>query len=488
MSKRVVVIGGGFGGLSIAALLAKNGNEVTLIEKNEELGGRARVWQSKGFVFDMGPSWYLMPEVFERYFGLFGKKVSDFYDLKPLDPLYRIFFNKSEIIDIPAQKEKILQTFARFEKNGDKKLMAYLDKARYKYDIAMNEFLYKEYSNIFSFLNWKMITKGTQLHVFATLDRFVKKFFHDHRAKKVLEYAMVFLGNSPKNAPALYSIMSHVDLNLGVWYPLGGMGMLVNALESLCKDHGVTIIKGEEVKGFHYQNNRITAVQTTKNNYQVDIVVSSGDYAHMEQHVVDKPYQTYSPRYWEKRVMAPSMFIMYLGLNKELKNLTHHNLYFSLDWDKHFDTIFKQPSWPQDPCFYLSCPSKTDPSVAPKGKENLFLLIPIAAGVSDSPEMRHQYADYAIKHVENVIGESIHDAIEVSRIFTVNDYERDYLAYKGTALGIAHTLNQTAVFRPAHRSHKLSNLYYTGHYTHPGVGVPMVLIAAEIVANLIKEN
>ncbi|QJR22795.1 Phytoene dehydrogenase [Brevinematales bacterium NS] len=488
MAKKIVVIGGGYAGLSVAALLAKEGHEVALLEKNTELGGRARVWKTKGYVFDMGPSWYLMPEVFERYFGLFGKKVSDFYELKPLDPLYRIFFHKKEIVDIPANKEGILKAFASLEKEGDRKLVAYLKQAKYKYDIAMNEFLYKEYKNIFSFLNWKMITQGTQLHVFATLDRFVRKYFHDHRARKILEYAMVFLGNSPKNSPALYSIMSHVDLNLGVWYPMGGMGMLVEAMEKLCRQYGVAIHTGEEVTGFEYTGSRITSVRTHKGSYPAEIVVSSADYAHTERELLDSSHQTYSESYWQSRVMAPSMFIMYLGLGKRLKNLTHHNLYFSLDWDKHFDTIFKTPSWPQDPCFYLSCPSKTDPSVAPKGKENLFLLVPIAPGLVDNDEMRHQYADYALKHVEHVIGESITDAIEVKRIFTVSDYANDYHAFKGTALGMAHTLNQTAVFRPAHHSKRVPNLYYTGHYTHPGVGVPMVLIAAEIVSGLIKEE
>jgi len=486
--KRIVVIGGGYGGLATAALLAHDGHEVTLLEKNYDLGGRARVWKTRGFVFDMGPSWYLMPEVFERYFQLFGKTIQDYYHLQPLDPLYRIFFHKQEVLDVPANQEDILKVFASLEKDGDKKLLSYLKQAGYKYTIAMKEFLYKEYTTIFSFLNWKMITEGTQLNVFASLDRFVRKYFQDHRARKILEYAMVFLGNSPKNSPALYSIMSHVDLTLGVWYPMGGMGKLVDALTSLCQEHGVTIHTGEEVNGFEYQGERISAVKTATSVYPTDVVVSSADYAHTEQDLLDSPHRTYDSQYWETRVIAPSMFIMYLGLNKRLTNLTHHNLYFSLDWDNHFEAIFTRPSWPEDPCFYLSCPSKTDPSVAPEGKENLFLLVPIAPGLQDTEDIRQRYASYALNHVEEVIGESIQDAIEVQRIFTVSDYRRDYHAFKGTALGMAHTLSQTAVFRPPHRSKKIPNLYFTGQYTHPGVGVPMVLIAAEIVAGLLSES
>ncbi|MGC8771148.1 MAG: phytoene desaturase family protein [Brevinematia bacterium] len=484
---KIVVIGGGFGGLSIAALLGKDGHNVTLIEKNNSLGGRARVMKEMGFVYDMGPSWYLMPEVFERFFSLFNKKVSDFYELKRLDPYYRIFFENEGYVDVYPDREKILELFRQFEENGDKKIESYLKNANYKYDIAMKNFLYRDFKNIFSFFNFRMLTEGLKLDVFKNLDKVISKYFTSHKSKKILEYEVVFLGNSPYNAPSLYSILSHVDLNLGVWYPMGGMGKIVDALEKLCKDNGVKIITGEEVINFKYENNKISEVITNGGNYKADYVISSADYAHTELKILDDSHRTFDKKYWGKRVMAPSMFIIYLGVNKKLKNLKHHNLYFSRDWNKHFETIFEEPKYPDNPCFYISCPSYTDPSVAESDKENLFILVPVSCDIKDENVLREDYFDYLIKHIENIIGENFKDDIIYKRIFSINDFANDYNAFKGTALGLAHTLFQTAVFRPPHKSKKVKNLYYTGHYTHPGVGVPMTLIASEIVYNEFKE-
>jgi phytoene desaturase len=485
--KKVIVIGGGFSGLSIAALLGKDGFDVTLIEKNENFGGRARVMKENGFLYDMGPSWYLMPEVFERFFSLFGKKVSDFYELKRLEPSYRVFFENEGFIDVFPDKNEILSLFKSFEEKGDKKIESYLNNAEYKYDIAMKYFLYKDFKNIFSFFNLRMATEGLKLKVFSNLDKVVSKYFESHKSKKILEYQVVFLGNSPYNAPSLYSILSHVDLNLGVWYPMGGMGKVVDALISLCRENNVKLINGEEVKGFEYDKKSIKKVITTKNTYEANYVISSADYAHVELDLLEKPYRSFDKRYWDKKVMAPSMFILYLGINKKLKNLRHHNLYFSKDWDNHFKAIFEYPEYPKNPCFYICCPSYTDPTVAEKGKENLFILVPISCELKDEERIRKDYRDFLIKHVEGVIGEKFSNDIIYSKIYTIKDYEKDYNAFKGTALGIAHTLLQTAVFRPPHKSKKLKNLFYTGQYTHPGIGVPMTLISSEIVYNIIKE-
>jgi phytoene desaturase len=488
MSQNAVVIGGGFGGLSAAAFLAKDGWSVTVVEKNQELGGRARVWREGGFLFDLGPSWYLMPEVFERFFAHFGKKVSDYYDLRALSPYYRLFFGADGNVDITGDKARTDRTFAGFEADGDKKLARYLEQSRYKYDIAMKSFLYRDYTSLFQFLNARMLTEGVKLNVFSSLDRFVERYFHDRRAKQILEYAMVFLGNSPRNAPALYSIMSHVDLNLGVHYPMAGLGAVVEGMASLCRSLGVRIVTGAPVQSISVEGGRATHVDAGGAEMDADIVVSSCDYAHTETALLGAPWRTYPESYWKKRVLAPSMFLIYLGLSRRLRSLVHHNLYFQTDWDRHFQTIFGKRAWPDDPCFYLSCPSVTDPSVAPAGSENLFVLVPVAPGLDDPDQHRERYAEQVLDHVERVIGEKIRDSIVVRRIFSHRDFSADYNALQGTALGMAHTLNQTAVFRPGHHSRKVRNLYFTGQYTHPGVGVPMTLIASEILRDVVARS
>ncbi|MFP4362695.1 MAG: phytoene desaturase family protein [Spirochaetia bacterium] len=486
MSKKVIVIGAGFAGLTSAALLARKGYQVTVLEKNKEVGGRARIYQEKGFTFDMGPSWYLMPEVFDEFFARFGKKREDYYTLKELDTYYQVFFSPDESVLITKDKEHNRSVFDSFEQDGGKKLDEYLEKAKYKYDIAMNEFLYKEYTSVFQFLNKKMIIEGTKLNIFSNLDKFVQNFFKDRKARQILEYAMVFLGNSPQNAPALYSIMSHVDLNLGVFFPEGGMGGVALGLQRLAEEEGATVLTGEPVTEIQTKKGKVSKVITSSNEYEADIVVNSADYPWSETKLLEKKNSTYSERYWKKKVLAPSMFILYLGIGHELETMEHHNLYFSEDWTEHFDMIFNEPGWPEDPCFYLSCITKTDPSFAPKACENVFVLVPLAPGLEDTDEIRQIYADKMIDHIERVTGEQIKDDILVKRIYSHRDFASDYNAWEGTALGISHTLDQTAVFRPAHKSKKVENLYYTGQYTHPGVGVPMTFIASQIVADQIN--
>jgi phytoene desaturase len=482
MGETVVVIGAGFGGMSSAALLAKKGYDVTVIEKNSQPGGRAIVWGEKGFVFDMGPSWYLMPEVFERFFSEFGKKVPDYYKLKRLDPNYRVFFSKDNVVDVGADVAKIKKLFDSMEEGGGKKLEEYLRSASYQYEIAMDQFIYKDYRSMFDFLNRKVVFEGTKLHIFDSLDGYAKRFITNADLRKILEYTIVFLGGTPHDSPAMYALMSHVDFNGGVFYPMGGMGELARAFHRLCTEQGVKFRFDEEVKRIDVEGGRVKGVTTAKGKVPAGKVIANSDYPHTETKLLDEKYRSYPEKYWSKRAIAPSAILMYLGFDKRIKNLLHHNLYLSKDWDPHFETIFKKPSWPDNPSYYICCTSKTDPSVAPEGSENIFILIPVAAGLEDTDEVRERYFKWVMDHMESLTGESLKEHLVVKRLFSHRDFSSYYNAYKGTALGLAHTLRQTAIFRPAMRSKKVKGLYYSGQYTHPGIGVPMVIIASHILA------
>ncbi len=484
---KIAVVGAGVGGLATAALLAKDGNEVFVIEKNENIGGRARVWKEQGFVFDMGPSWYLMPEIFEHFFEAFDRKVEDYYKLIRLDPSYRIFFSDSTL-DISAELEKNMQLFESLEENGAEKLEEYLKQAKDKYEYLMEGLMYEDLAGIKDMLNPRLMAAGWKLSILSNIDKLTKKYFDSERARKILQYSIVFLGGNPKNTPALYSMISHIDLNLGVWYPYGGLGKIVEALESLCNEYNVEIKTDEEVCGFKVKDKKVTYVETVQTEYNIDAVVVNADYPHSEIDLVGKGYKTYPEKYWEKKTIAPSAFVLYLGFDKKFDSLTHHNVILDYDWVKHFEQIFESPTWPDEPAYYLCCPSRMDETVAPEGHENIFVTIPISPGVEDTPEIRESYFDKTLIHMEKVVGENMRDHLVVKRIFSLNDFKEDYNAYKGTAVGLTHTFSQSAFFRPRHKSKKVDNLYYAGQYTHPGIGVPMAMISAEIVADIIAED
>ena len=490
---KMVVVGAGIGGMAAAARLARDGFDVTVVERNDQVGGRARIWQKDGYTFDMGPSWYLMPEVFERFFEGFGKTAADYYTLKKLTPSYRVFFGEGEAHDVPHDRAGVEALFNRLEPGGGAKLGRYLDEAAYKYKVAVGEFLYRDYRSIFDFLNWRMMTEGLKLNVLGKLDAAVRRRFGDRRARQILEYAMVFLGTSPNDAPAMYALMSHVDLTQGVFYPMGGLSAVAQGIRKLAEEQGVKFVLGTEVTRIVTKGGRAVRVEARGGDggslsLPCDGVLANADYAHVETKLLAAEDSSYPRKYWERRVVAPSMFLMYLGLKRPLGKLAHHNLYFQPDWNGHFDTIFKNPSWPDHPCFYVSCITKTDPAMAPPGRENVFVLVPVAAGLMDDDATREAYARKVIRHVEKMTGEDISPHIETQRIFSHRDFIRDYHAWEGTALGISHTLMQTAVFRPAMRSKKVNNLYFAGQYTHPGIGVPMVMIAADVVAGNIRKD
>lgn len=486
--KTIIIIGAGIGGLATAALLGKAGYKVIVFEKNKQVGGRASVWKTKGFTFDMGPSWYLMPDVFDRYFSYFGKKASDLLQLKRLDPHYRIYFGRKEFIDIVADMKKNNKLFETMETGSSKRIKHYLAKAKNDYEAAIQYILYKEFKSIKDFLTIDLMREGKKLNPLQNLDAYVKGIVSEKKLQQILMYPIVFLGGSPKKTPSFYSILSHVDFNLGVYYPMGGIYSIIKTLKHIAEKNNVTIHTGKSVSKIIVENGTAKGVQVNGKTHLADIVVSNADYAFTELHLLDSRYQTYSESYWKKRTIAPSAFIIYLGLNRKISSLQHHTLSFANNWEEHFDQLFSKPSYPEKPSYYICTPSKSDTSVAPKGCENMFVLVPISPFVSDTTSQRERYADFIIKEVESLTGESIREHIMVKRIFSIKDFKEQYNAYSGTALGLAHTLTQTALLRPVMKSKKVDNLYYVGQYTQPGIGMPMCLIAAELVAKRIQHE
>lgn len=488
MPKKIIIIGSGFGGLSAAAFLAADGHDVIVLEKNQQAGGRAMTWEKNGFRFDMGPSWYTMPDVVEKFFNEFGEKPSDYYNLIRLSPSYRVFFGSDDIVDLPSSLEEIYALFDKLEENGAEKLKKFLNQAKYQYEVALDSFLYKEYRSLFDMFNWRMIKEGSKLHIFDNMERFAGRFFKTEKAKKLLQYTLVFLGGAPKKTPALYALMAYIDYELGIWYPQGGIVKMVEAIKNLAEKKGAKFIFEAEVSNIVVENGQAKGVQVGDKFYAADIIVANADYPHVELKLLPEKYRSYSKKYWQKKTIAPSAFLLYLGINTKIPQLDHHNLLLHNDWVNHFDKIFDNPGWPDKPSSYLNCTSKTDPSVAPEGKETLFLLVPIAANLPDTPEIRAEYTDKILSDIEKVIKFPIRKHIEVSRSVSLNDYASLYNAYQGTALGLSHTLWQTAFFRPKQRSSKISNLFFTGQYTHPGIGMPITLISSQIVRDIIRQK
>lgn len=487
--KKVIVIGAGFGGLSAAAILAKRGFDVTILEKNDQPGGRATLWEKDGFSFDMGPSWYMMPDVFERFFKNFGSRPEDHYSLSRLDPSYRIYFAQNDYIDMPTDPAAVRALFESLEPGSSKKLDLYLERAKKKYDMSMRHFLYKEYRRLGDMFNVDLARDSANLSVFREFDSYVKSYFKNEKLRKIMEYHVVLLGSSPKNAVSIYSLMGHVDFGLGVWYPQGGMNAVARATARLCEHEGVKIRYTTPVREVITQNARATGVRTDSGIENADIILTNADYHHAEMDLLGDKDRTYGDSYWKSRTVAPSAFILYLGLKKRLANFRHHTLFFHNDWFHHFDAIFgKNPLWADAPSSYVCVPSLTDATVAPEGCENMFVLVPSAAGLDDTDEARNAYRTKVIRDLEKVTGDAIEENIIVERIFSMRDYSSLYNAYKGTALGLAHTMLQTAYFRPHMRSHKVKDLYYVGQYTHPGVGVPMAFIGGEVIADAITQD
>jgi phytoene desaturase len=486
--KHVIIIGSGFAGLSAACFMAKNGFEVTILEKNNAAGGRARKFETDGFLFDMGPSWYWMPDVFERFFAQFGKKVSDYYDLVRLDPSYQVIYNANEKWLIPNSTNGLADFLEKIETGAGNKLKQFMAEAAVKYEVGMKDLVFKPGRSLNEFMSMDFFKGLIKLDLFTSHSKHVRKYFTNPNIISLLEFPVLFLGAKPQDTPALYSLMNYADIHLGTWYPMGGMCKIVEGMVALAKSLGVQIKLNEAVIGFENVSGSVKSVKTAQNNYPCDVVVAGADYHHIDQQILEKPYRNYNTDYWDKRTMAPSSLLFYLGIDKKVEGLEHHNLFFDEDFGQHAIEIYDDPQWPSKPLFYVCCPSKTDALTAPAGKENLFILIPVAPGIVDTEEIREKYFEIVMNRLETLTKQSIKPYIIFKRSYAHQNFIDDYNSFKGNAYGLANTLKQTAILKPSIKSKKLNNLYFTGQLTVPGPGVPPSLISGEVVANEIIKN
>ena len=482
--KNAVIIGAGFAGLAAACCLAQDGFSVTVLEKNDQPGGRARVWKRDGFTFDMGPSWYWMPDVFEEFFARFGKKPSDYYNLIRLDPSYRVVFGEEDFVDLPADYATLKASFESIEPGSGARLEDFLAQAEYKYRVGMGDYVRRPSLSLWEFADVRLIRESFRIQMLQSMRSHVSRYFKNERLQRILEFPVLFLGGTAREIPAMYSLMDYADIVGGTWYPNGGMVKVSEAMETLAKSLGVRIIYGAEAKHISVENNRAAGVQTEGENYSADTIIAAGDYHFIEQNLLAPEWRTYDEAYWEKRVMSPSSLLFYLGLNRRLKNLRHHNLFFDEGLEQHAEEIYHIPRWPTKPLFYACCPSLTDPTVAPEGGENLFLLMPVAPDLPDNDATREKYYQLMMTRLERLTDQPIRDAVIVKRSYAHSDFIADYHSYKGNAYGLANTLMQTACFKPRLQSRKLPNLFYAGQLTVPGPGVPPSLISGQIAARL----
>jgi phytoene desaturase len=493
--EKVVVIGGGFAGLSAACSLAKKGYRVTILDRHDQIGGRARVFEEKGFKFDMGPSWYWMPDVFEAFFAHFGKKVSDYYRLERLDPPYRVFF-KEEVghVDVPDSPEELAKYFEAREQGAGEKLAKFLEQAAYKYRVGMADYVKRPSISIMEFLDgFRLLFESIfRLDMFKSHRAHVQSYFKDAINRELLEWPVLFLGGAPDGVPALYSLMDHASIVLGTWYPEGGMHAIPAAMANLAEELGVEIQLGVEVEKIQVGDDGLAksvavrhggaAEQRTK--IECDIVVGTGDMHWIEQQLLEPQFRRYTEQYWDKRVMSPGSLLYYIGVSKRLPNLKHHNLFFDESLDDHCVEIYDNPAWPKKPLFYACVPSLTDPSTAPKGYENLFLLVPLAAGLEDTDEMREKCYGMIMDRLEHRIGEDVRGSVVYRRAWAHKEFQDEYHSYKGNAYGLANTLLQTAFFKPSMKS-TVPNLHFAGQLTSPGPGVPPSIISGQITADIV---
>lgn len=487
MKKKLAIIGSGFSGLSAAAYGAKSGYEVYVFEKHNGPGGRARQFTTnEGYVFDMGPSWYWMPDIIENFFTDFGYKAADFFELISLNPQFEIIFSE-EKLSVPKGYEQLKELFETIETGAGLQLEKFIKAAKFKYEVGMQEFVNKPCHSWSEFISLKIAKSAFQLDLLTDFRSYVAKYFKDEKLRMLMEFPVIFLGASPKSIPALYSLMNYGGYALGTHYPKGGFYELVKAMWKIGENQGVKFHFNQTVEKINVENNQVRSLSINGELHFFDAVIASSDYHHTET-LLDNQYRNYSELYWNTRTFAPSCLIFYLGIKEEIPNLKHHTLFFENDFNAHIDTIYSNKKWPDKPLFYCCCPSKTDDSVTPKGKENLFLLMPLAIGINDEEITREKYLAEMLTRIEKITGVSdLQSKIEYKRSYCVSDFVQDYNAFGGNAYGLANTLNQTAVLKPKIRNKKVKNLFYTGQLTVPGPGVPPSIISGKIVVKEVNK-
>lgn len=485
MKKKIAIVGSGFSSLAAASYLAKAGNTVTVYEKNETLGGRARRLSKEGFHFDMGPTWYWMPDVFEKFFADFGKKPSDYYALHKLSPAYQVYFGKNASITIADNLADIVDVFEKIESGSGKKLKKFIKSAQENYSIAVEKMVYKPGDSVFELVSTETALRVHQF--FSTISKDVRKEFKDERLRQILEFPVLFLGAKPSNTPSFYSFMNYADFGLGTWHPDKGMYAVVDAMVTLAKSLGVEMITNANVSKIEVHQNKANGIIVNGEKIDADIVLSGADYHHTET-LLDSQYRMYSENYWDKKVFAPSSLLFYIGFDKKIENVEHHTLFFDTSFEEHAIEIYDTKKWPQKPLFYASFPSKTDSFFAPNNKEAATFLIPLAPGLEDTPETRERYFEIILERMERITNQNLKEYVLFKESFCVNDFINDYNSYKGNAYGLANILTQTAFLRPKIKSKKVDNLFFTGQLTVPGPGVPPSLISGKIVSEKILKH
>ena len=482
----VTVVGAGFGGLSTAAYLADAGVDVRVLERHDRPGGHAGVLERDGFRFDTGPSWYLMPDVFERFFAHFDREPGDYYALERLDPQYRVFWKDGDDVTIRPNRENVHEVFDAYEDGAGDALERYLDRAERNYELAMDRVIYEGRERLRDYVDTDLLPLAPRLRLFGSVDDYVSRYVDHPKLKQLLEYTLVFLGGSPYDAPALYTVLSHVDLNGNVFYPEGGIAGIVDALADLCRELGVDVQTGVDVTDVRGSAGDFR-LATSDGVVRSDVVVSNANPAVVERDLLDDAVVDRDPDYWDDRTYAPSALMLYLGVEGGLDDLAHHSLVLPTDWKPHFDAMFQDPRWPEDPAYYLSVTSKTDDDVAPDGHHAVVVLVPIAPGLNDDPAVRERLRDAVLADLDESVGVDLEDRIVVEESACVSEFATRYGNPQGTALGLAHTLRQTGPLRPGHRG-PVDGLYYAGSYTAPGIGMPMCLVSGEHAASVVLED
>ena len=484
----IIVVGAGFSGLSAAANLAHLDHPVTVIEQHDQPGGRARVWEKDGYRFDMGPSWYWMPDLFERFFDRLGYQVDELYELTRLDPSYRVVWPEGDHWDVPAGVDALKDFFDAQEPGAADALEDFLDETGYIYRTAYEDYLFRPSLSFLEFVDPRLVVELVRLRMLRSMSTYVRSFFDHPRLARLVEWPVLFLGASAHKTSAMYSLMSYADMALGTWYPAGGMGQVIQAMETVARDLGAQFRYGEAAQSIDIRRGQVTGVTTDQGRHSAEAIVASADYHHVETELLEPAYRQYDEAFWQSRTMSPSSLLFYLGIDAELSDLPHHTLFFDEDLDRHMRQVYDAPRWPDAPLFYACAPSATDPTVAPEGKSALFILIPLAPGLPDSDERRAHLYDLVMDRLQDHLGQDLRPHVEVHRSYAMRDFQQDYGAFKGNAYGMANTLRQTGPFKPNLKSKAADGLYFAGQLTVPGPGMPPSLVSGELAANILHED